>query len=626
MASFSSGASASHASPKFNDTSRGPGLSSSSLEHKETAAEAAAQHFSEAAHEASEASDRENVEKDKADSLRSPEFGSEGGVTVLKHTSIGCAIVTFKNRSVAAHILHESIVHDRVMIGSVPVQIKAHFVKDHRVVQGNLFVGWGRKVELVTPVSLKDLLSFFQAKQEEIQRKTLEVVESGICQDSGALPSHFVSFEELVVEHIVSAGGSISLADLRGKLRQEGWWFDGNGRLNRYLQSKPEIFTTVGVQSHQIVKLASNEDEGFRGDCNSSENENDNEDTEMPVAQDLDLAMSSVHLHLPLKLEQWEEQPGSPPLSPPVLQVCSSSSFCTALLFDVAAALLFLPPRWGLTAPVRKKLLAPHAQRLRLRQGLRPMIMFQRGWDYLCMDGSDVVKQVDIAELLGKFRNSPISPSPSTGFLKNTLHRITLERSPMGNISSISMKFGRSVQQLSRQVQAVLSSNQSAVFLGPCSSGKTTCLRAAARFLMGKLHQHVVVVDFNRELAGGTEDLSIGGVLVDLPRRVVGTEQIEEIRRVIDEHTPQVIIVELSDVEVALKVAALCQEAQIRLLTSLRCSRKSLMHAFCNFKALSNEASASLVLDLIIELSSHTFDLVVTTAATEAAMQQSFSV
>jgi len=84
---------------------------------------------------------------------------------VRKHSSMGCAIVTFADPTIRDMVLKES---QTATIGGIQVKLKPHYDKEAKEnVPTDLFVGWGRQVEKATPLSESKLVEYFDGKHEE---------------------------------------------------------------------------------------------------------------------------------------------------------------------------------------------------------------------------------------------------------------------------------------------------------------------------------------------------------------------------------------------------------------------------------------------------------------------------
>lgn len=86
---------------------------------------------------------------------------------VKKHSSIGCAVVTFIDARVRSAVL--SSLGDMSTIGEVQVKLKPHQDKDTKSeVPTDLFVGWGRQAEKNTPLSELVLVKYFDDFHERL--------------------------------------------------------------------------------------------------------------------------------------------------------------------------------------------------------------------------------------------------------------------------------------------------------------------------------------------------------------------------------------------------------------------------------------------------------------------------
>lgn len=90
------------------------------------------------------------------------------GVTVRKHSSNGCAWVSFTDPLVKSAILDQG---NEVSIKGIAVKIKPHIDKETNTeAQNVLYAAWGHQVEKTTPLSESELLHFFQNYAEAALR------------------------------------------------------------------------------------------------------------------------------------------------------------------------------------------------------------------------------------------------------------------------------------------------------------------------------------------------------------------------------------------------------------------------------------------------------------------------
>lgn len=112
--------------------------------------------------------EKERLERiDRSDDPRRQAVEEVGElVTVRKHSSMGCAVVSMKDTRVRQAIV---ALGAEVIINGIKVQVKPHHNKETKEeVLTDIFVAWGRQVEKTTPLSERELTKFFDAKHSEI--------------------------------------------------------------------------------------------------------------------------------------------------------------------------------------------------------------------------------------------------------------------------------------------------------------------------------------------------------------------------------------------------------------------------------------------------------------------------
>jgi len=112
--------------------------------------------------------EKERLERiDRSDDPRRQAVEQVGEVvTVRKHSSMGCAVVSMTDTRVRQAIVAEG---NECTINGLKVQIKPHHNKETKEeVLTDLFVAWGRQVEKVNPLSEQMIAKYFDGKYKEI--------------------------------------------------------------------------------------------------------------------------------------------------------------------------------------------------------------------------------------------------------------------------------------------------------------------------------------------------------------------------------------------------------------------------------------------------------------------------
>jgi len=88
-------------------------------------------------------------------------------VTVKKHSSMGCAVISLREPRVREAILAD--LGEKATISGIPVQLKRHFDKaSGNEMMTDIFAAWGRQAEKTNPLPERDILKFFEAKTLEL--------------------------------------------------------------------------------------------------------------------------------------------------------------------------------------------------------------------------------------------------------------------------------------------------------------------------------------------------------------------------------------------------------------------------------------------------------------------------
>lgn len=126
--------------------------------------------------------------------------------------------------------------------------------------------------------------------------------------------------------------------------------------------------------------------------------------------------------------------------------------------------------------------------------------------------------------------------------IERTLHRISAIRNRQGDVIGLTCRVGRAVYGTIEIIKDIVMSDKSILLLGRPGVGKTTLLREAAR-VRGE-HKRVVIVDTSNEIAG---DGDIPHPAIGRSRRMQVPEptlQHEVMIEAVENHMPEVIIID----------------------------------------------------------------------------------
>lgn len=144
----------------------------------------------------------------------------------------------------------------------------------------------------------------------------------------------------------------------------------------------------------------------------------------------------------------------------------------------------------------------------------------------------------DVVEHIGFFSTD------NRGGIARTLHRISAIRNRQGDIIGLTCRVGKAITGTIEPIRDLIESGKSVLLLGPPGCGKTTKLREVARLLSDESRKRVVIVDTSNEIAG---DGDIPHPAVGRARRmqVVDRDQQGDVMiEAVQNHTPQVIVID----------------------------------------------------------------------------------
>ena len=192
--------------------------------------------------------------------------------------------------------------------------------------------------------------------------------------------------------------------------------------------------------------------------------------------------------------------------------------------------------------------------------GRRPEVRFVGSSEYL---SQKIVSWQDIdyiTKRVSKFSNQ------NRAGIERTLNRISCIRNRQFLINGLTCRVGRAVFGTIAVVRDLLESEKSILILGKPGVGKTTIVREIARVLADEMEKRVIIVDTANEIAGDS-DIPHSGIGKARRMQVAKTElQHQVMIEAIENHMPQVIIIDEIGTELEVLAARTIAEKGVQLV------------------------------------------------------------
>jgi stage III sporulation protein AA len=194
--------------------------------------------------------------------------------------------------------------------------------------------------------------------------------------------------------------------------------------------------------------------------------------------------------------------------------------------------------------------------------GRRPEARFEDHFTYLKDDFVTLEDLKYVVQRVGKFGDD------NRAGIERTLHRISAIRNRTDDIIGLTMRVGRAVYGTISIISDLLQTGKSILLLGRPGVGKTTMLREMARVIADDLRKRVVIVDTSNEIAG---DGDIPHPGIGLARRMQVAKhdlQHEVMIEAVQNHMPQVIVVDEIGTEKEAYAARTIAERGVQLIAT----------------------------------------------------------
>ncbi len=179
--------------------------------------------------------------------------------------------------------------------------------------------------------------------------------------------------------------------------------------------------------------------------------------------------------------------------------------------------------------------------------------------------GEDIVEKDDLRYITDRIDDFT---SDNRSGIPGTLHRISAIRNRKCEVIGLTCRVGRVVTGTINCIKDLVKQDKSILFLGRPGVGKTTKLREIAWLLANDIQKRVIVVDTSNEIAG---DGNIPHKAIGKARRmqVVSPERQKDVMiEAVENHTPEVIVVDEIGTEAEALAARTIAERGVMLVST----------------------------------------------------------